>query len=91
MTPEKILAMLPKIVPVLKGKYEGCYNCEMIGRNTTINDCANALAGKVVAKEDLLTVEEIWEIILDNINANSYSIIAEAVVKAQQRKAKYDD
>jgi hypothetical protein len=100
MTPEKILELLPEKQRCsnepessLLELLETCQRCPYVHacqikiHNDTIDKFANALAGKVVAKEDLLTVEEIWKIILDNINENSYSIMAEAIFQAQQRKA----
>ena len=95
MTPEKILELLPKYKCEIIWNKEKIDQCETCSGNryktcaTYVNRmivtaCANALAGKVVAKEDLLTREEVWEIILDK---EIYSLIADAIVEAQQRKA----
>ena len=62
MTPEKILEMLPKKITTYVLNVDGIMlreDClENRIRNATIDDCANALAGKVVAKEDLLTAKK---------------------------------
>jgi hypothetical protein len=107
MTPEKILELLPK---KLDCQYSGSNidnecglcnkkeECTEYGYNELLNDCANALAGKVVAKEDLLTVEETALLICkslfeDNLDENKpvrnlhIYAVAKIIVDAQQRKA----
>jgi hypothetical protein len=57
MTPEKILELLP---PKYTHNPEDCLCAtyhEGIGHNKCLTDCANALAGKVVLKEDFEEVE----------------------------------
>ena len=60
MTPEKILELLPKYKCEIiwnKEKIDQCETCSGCTnriKREVVNDCANALEGKVVAKEDLL-------------------------------------
>jgi hypothetical protein len=65
--------------------------------------CANALAGKVVAKEDLLTANDVVQILVKLHNRNfpesdfkheyketcscNYCMLSAKIVEAQQRKA----
>ncbi len=91
MTPEKILEMLPDVKKAHTYASENAneYICYEYGYVDARNDCANALAGKVVAKEDLLTVEEARNVMRSNCEcypADEYKM-AEGVVDAQLRKA----
>ena len=62
MTPEKILEMLPKAEIIHENGCQ-CEDCEeRTAYNNQLKDCANALAGKVVAKEYLLTREDIVQL-----------------------------
>jgi hypothetical protein len=105
MTPEKILEMLPKKITTYVLNVDGIMlreDClENRIRNATIDDCANALAGKVVAKEDLLTSDEIllaisiakdeWYREHSHDTHASHNFVAKQIVEAQQRKANSED
>jgi hypothetical protein len=96
MTPEKILSMLPKIkCPIIWArdrinKCHTCSGCRDQYKSLIIEDCANALAGKVVAKEDLLTEDEKYKIISpllpSGISRGDVLRICKALDEAQQRK-----
>jgi hypothetical protein len=105
MTPEKILELLPKVKKAHTYASENAneYICYEYGYIDARNDCANALAGKVVAKEDLLTPNDVVQILVKLHNRNfpesnvkhEYKetcscincYLGGAFVEAQQRKA----
>jgi hypothetical protein len=95
MTPEKILELLP-IAEIIHENGCQCADCEeSIAYNNQLKDCANALAGKVVAKEDLLTEDEKYKIISpllpSGISRGDVLRICKALDEAQHRKANRED
>jgi hypothetical protein len=103
MTPEEILELLPKKkAHTYSSENADVYTSYDYGYVDARNECANALAGKVVAKEDLLTENDYWNICIKangcKSNKEDCSFgrcrvwskcerIIEESLKAQQRKA----